>query len=68
MPFDATPIRSALPGPAVRLCRRLGEIQVRLQASSTATERQALEAEIAQAISTLEMADAQAALLHQPHV
>ena len=68
MPFDATPLLAARPAPAVRLCQRLGELQVQLQASLAPAARRTLEAEIAQAISALEMADARAALLRQPHV
>ncbi len=68
MPFDATSIRTALPAPAVRLCQRLGEIQARLQGGLAFAERRALEAEMAETISALEVADAQAALLRQPHV
>ena len=67
MPFDATPIRAALPAPAVRLCLRLGEIQARLQAGPAPAERRALEAELDAAMEALAMANAHAALLRQPH-
>ena len=68
MPFDATPLPAARPAPAARLCQRLGELQVQLQASLAPAARRTLEAEMAETVSALEMADAQAALLRQPHV
>ncbi len=64
MPFDATPLPAARPAPAVRLCQRLGE----LQASLAPAARRTIEVEMADTVSALEMADAQAALLRQPHV
>ena len=68
MPFDATPLPAAGPAPVVRLCQRLGELQVQFQASLAPAARRTLEAEMAETVSALEMADAQAALLRQPHV
>ena len=56
------------PAPAIRHCQRLGEIQACLVRIACPAERQALEAELAEILASLETANATALLLRQPHV
>ena len=54
--------------PAVHHCQRLGEIQARLVCVACPAKRRVLEAELAEALASLETANATALLLRQPHV
>lgn len=67
--LDVAHIDRAMPmNPAAHHCRRLGEIQARLVRVACPAERRDLEAEMAEVMGALELANARAALLRQPHV